>query len=75
MWMHACMYVSLCVCVCVVLGAQTPAVSETLGGVEAASRRRSLASEQQEGGPALKASTEEPSDSSSDITIGEVQHL
>ncbi|XP_052338113.1 cilia- and flagella-associated protein 74 isoform X1 [Oncorhynchus keta] len=54
-------------------GAQTPAVSETLGGVEAASGRRSLASEQQEGGPALKASTEEPSDSSSDITIGEVR--
>ncbi|KAM9505754.1 cilia- and flagella-associated protein 74 isoform 3-T3 [Salvelinus alpinus] len=54
-------------------GAQTPAVSETLGGVEAASGRRSLASEQHEGGPALKASTEEPSDSSSDITIGEVR--
>uniref|UniRef100_A0A4W5L450 Uncharacterized protein n=1 Tax=Hucho hucho TaxID=62062 RepID=A0A4W5L450_9TELE len=54
-------------------GAQTPAVSETLGGVEAASGRHSLASEQQEGGPALKANTEEPSDSSSDITIGEVR--
>ncbi|XP_041712166.2 cilia- and flagella-associated protein 74 isoform X1 [Coregonus clupeaformis] len=53
--------------------AQTPAVPETLGGVEAASGRRSLASEQQEGGLALKANTEEPSDSSSDITIGKVR--
>ncbi|KAK6308126.1 hypothetical protein J4Q44_G00213970 [Coregonus suidteri] len=38
---------------------RTPAVSETLGGVEAASGKHSQALEQQDGGPALEANIEE----------------
>uniref|UniRef100_A0A3P8YNH1 Cilia and flagella associated protein 74 n=1 Tax=Esox lucius TaxID=8010 RepID=A0A3P8YNH1_ESOLU len=48
---------------------QTPAASETLGGAEADTGRCTIASEPQEGSPAM----EEPSYSSTDITIGEVR--
>lgn len=44
----ACHFLRSCVHMYVVSGAHTPAVSETLGGVEAASGKRGEASEQQE---------------------------